>query len=116
MIATLRQTTTRAKVPTLGERLGYSLPASTGLTRAAWVNLNELAPGAFSLVREFIQEGAPSRITNGLCRHTVGKALDIQVLSYNDAVVVGQCSRKFVLEVGALILDMFMLPLQQGNG
>ena len=115
MIATLRQTTTRTRVPTLRERFGYPLAANTGLTRVAGVNLDELAPGAFSLVREFTQEVSPSSIVDGLRQHSACKALDIQIFDSNHAVAVDQYSRDFMLEVGPLVLNVRVLLLQGCN-
>ena len=102
-------------MPTFRERLRNPLAASAGLTRAARVNLDKLAPGTFSLVREFFQEVSPSSIVDGLRQHSACKSLDVQFLDNNHAVVVDQYSRDFVLEVGPLVLNVRVLSLQHGN-
>jgi hypothetical protein len=115
MIATLRQATTRATVPTLRKRLGDWSPANAGLTLTARVNLDELASGTFSLVRKFAQEGSPSSIVNGLRQHAAGESFDIQIFGNDDAVAVNQRSRDFVVKVGSLVLNLRVLSLQQHN-
>ena len=116
MIAPLRQTTTRTRMPTLRRRLRYSLPADAGLACAAWVNLDKHTPGALSLVRKFIQETTPSDIVDGLGQHAAGHAFDIEVFHGDHAVVIHQGSGDFVVKVVALILDVGMLTRQNCNG
>ena len=115
MIAALRQTTTRTRMPTLRERFRHSLPADAGLACAAWVNFDKHAPGALSLVRKFIQEAAPSDIVDGLGQHAAGHPFDLEVFHRDHAVVIHQGSGDFVVKVVALILDVGMLTRQNCN-
>jgi hypothetical protein len=112
MIATLRQTTTGTRMPTLRKRLRYSLPADAGLACAAWVHFDKHAPGALSLVRKFIQEATPTDIVDGLGQHAPGHPFDIEVFDGNHAVVIHQGSGDFVVKVVALMLDVGMLTRQ----
>ena len=103
-------------MPTLRERFSDSMSANARLARTARVNLDELAPGTFSLVRKFAQEVSPSGIIDGLGQHTAGQSLDVQVFDNNHTVVVDQHTAELVLEIGSLVLNMRVLPLQHGNG
>src|SRR5438477_2493761 len=103
MIATSRQAASWAIMPTIRECLGHVLPTHARLRRSVWVYLHQHSPGAFSLVREHLREGVPSRIVNGLRQHSTGEALYVQILDGDCAVLIYQLARQFVLEVGALV-------------
>jgi hypothetical protein len=103
-------------VPTIPKFLGNLCTAQAGLGRASGVYLNKLAPGAFSLVREFAQEGTPTSIVDGLGQHPAGKPFNVQTLDDDHAVIIHQHPTSFVMKIGTLVLDTRVLPLQHGNG
>src|SRR4051794_24815484 len=113
MIATSRQGASRAIVPTIHERFGHALPTNARLRRSAWVYLHQHSPGAFSLVREHLREGAPSRIVNRLGQYSTGETLYVQILDGDYAVLVDQLARQFVLKVSPLVPHVGVRALEQ---
>lgn len=113
MIATSRQSASRAIVPAIREGLRHPLPAQARLAGTARVNLHQHSPGAFSLVREHRNEHRPSGIVNGLRQHPTGESLDIQVLDRDQAVLVDQPARQLVLEIRPLVAHVDVGALEQ---
>lgn len=99
-----------------GERLSDCCPAKTGLRRTGRIYLNKHASGAFSLVRDHVQELRPSGIVNALGEHSACQTLDVQIFDRDQSVVVNDLSRLFVMEISALIADVVVPPLEQKHG
>src|SRR5690349_21602742 len=103
MIATSRQSATRAIMPAIGQSFAHSLPAQARLACPARVDLDYFAPGAFSLVRDHPKEHRPARIVDRLRQHSACEPLDVQILDGDHAVLVDQLAGELVVEVGSLI-------------
>src|ERR1035438_2389671 len=106
MIATSRQSASRAIVPPICKGLWHSLPTHSFLRRAARVNPYNSSTGAFSLVDQHCNEHRPSRIVNGLRQHAAGKSLHVQIFDGNQSVPV----------VAPLIPNGNVRPLEQPHG
>src|SRR5258708_6417150 len=99
MISLSRQSTRIALMPAVIKGLRDGRSAETGLARPARVNLDEITPGALSLGRDFIHEGSPPGIIDGLCQHSFGEPSDIQIFHGDQAVIINQLSRLFMMKV-----------------
>lgn len=103
MITICDQTARHTSVLPIGQPLPDGRAAGAGLARAAWVYLHQLTTGAFSLVREFVDEGRPSGIMNGLRQPTARKSFDVEVFYGDQAVAIDDLARELVVEVRATI-------------
>src|SRR5674476_1433797 len=116
MIATSRQSASRAIVPTIREGLRHALPAQASLACAPRVNLYNSPTGTCSLVDEHRNEHRPSGIVNRLRQHSTGESLHVQILNGDHAVIVDQLARQLVLEVSPLVAHVDVGPLKQPHG
>jgi hypothetical protein len=114
MISTDRQSAL-TPMPTLARSFGIQSAADTLLRSAAWVDLHQLPPGAFSLVRELLKKTRPSSILDKLRQLSVKQSSHIQIFDGNQSVSRNQPVRKFVVKVGSLISHVSMNALQFPN-
>src|SRR5215207_8192423 len=116
MVAIRRQTALRTLMPTLAEVFRRVRSAGACLTCAAWINLNQLASGARSLVLQLGEKGTPPGITDGLGKHSRRKSFDVQIFDGNQSVVVDQPTANLVLKVRPLFANVRVCLLQQQHG
>ena len=88
-------------MPAFPQSFRNFLPAETGLTGSVRRNLHKTAPGTFSLVRKFRQEGGPRRVGNALGQKTPAQTLDVQLLGNDPSVVADEPVGNLVLEIVA---------------
>lgn len=88
---------------------------ATGFGCRARVYQNDHTTGTFSLVRELLNQVAPSGIQNTLCEIPMHHARDGEVFKRDSVVAVGEIIRQLVQEVFALVADMFVLALEYRN-
>src|SRR5689334_24666081 len=116
MIPLSRQAALIALMPSDIKGLRDVRSTETCLARPARVNLDEITPGAFSLVRDFIHKCRPSGIVDGLCQHSAGKSFDVQIFDGDQAVTVNNFTRFLVMKIGALLSDVRVRALQKLHG
>ena len=101
------QTTARTEVDTLRQRQVLPMPArwvATVLRRVGGVDLDELATGAFCLVRQQREELPPRCIMNGLGETmVVDHLLDGTILNADDAVCVNHLTGFLMCEIAAAV-------------
>src|SRR5215213_9915095 len=102
-------------MPALAERLGRRRPAEAGLRSAPRVNLYQSAPGAFSLVRNLVDESRPPGIADTFGEHPPRQSPDVQIFDGDGAEIIDQPAADLVVKIGALILNMSMRLLQKLN-
>lgn len=112
MITRSRQSTRQAEMPAISQRLANLCATGTRLRSAGWVNPNEHAPGAFSLVRDHVQELSPSCIANRFREHAARQTLHVQIFGGNQPVLVYQRAREFVVKVRPLVANHNVGALQ----
>src|SRR5437773_457101 len=88
---------------------------ATGFGCTARVYQNDHTTGTFSLVREALNQIAPSGIQNTLCEMTMHHARDGEIFKRDTVVAVREIMRQLVQEVFALVADMFVLVLEDRN-
>jgi hypothetical protein len=115
MISTRRQTASEASVPTILKGLGHARSAETRLTGSARVNLDELATGACSLVRDESQKLRPPCIVDRLGQHPAGQPLDVQIFHRNQAETVDDLARFLVNKIRSLIANLNIRPLKKSH-
>lgn len=98
------------------DRLAYLRPAGTCLTCAAWIDFHQNAGGAFSLLRDLIDEASPSGIINRLAKPAASQSLNVQIFNSDQAVGVYNLARFLVMKVSALIADVIMPTLKNQHG
>src|SRR5258708_674977 len=116
MISLSRQSAHLAPMPPLAQVFPYVCAAETRLTRPARVYLDEITPGTCSLVRDFLHESSPSGIVDRLRQHSAGQPFDVQIFDGDQAVTINNFTRLLMMEIGALLLDMGMSPLEKLHG
>lgn len=72
------------------------------------VHFDQLTPGAFSLVRQFLEERTPRCIENLFGKNTFRHSFYVQLFDRNQVVSTNQVGRKFVLEIVSLIKNLLM--------
>ena len=70
------------------------------------IHLHKLASGAFCLVREFAEEGAPACIIYRTGHHPTRHPLDVQIFHGDNAVAVHQPTADVVVKGRALVADL----------
>lgn len=114
MITIRNQATRRTMMYSRGERLADFCPTQTCLRCATGGDFHEHAPGALSLVREHEKKVRPSSIANRLGEVVISHhAFDVQIFDRNQAVLINDLARLFVMKVAALIADMIVETLKQ---
>src|SRR5207253_4343450 len=103
MISGSRQPTINALMPTLAQGLGYACPTETSLRRATRINLHDYPASFFRFAEQFVDEGRPSGIIDGLGEHSRCQAFDIQIFDGNQAVLINQRPRYLMVEISALV-------------
>lgn len=97
------------------ESLANFCPTQTGLRRATRIDFHEHAPGTLSLVREHEEKVRPSSIVNTLREHSTRQAFDVQIFNSDQAVVIYDFTRLFVVKVSTLITNVIVKALKQQN-
>lgn len=113
MISTSRQPASLAVVPTVGQRLANFYATETGLTRTRRVYLNKHTLGAFSLIRDHVQESPPASIVNTLGKTGSCQSLDVQILSRDQTVGVNHGTAQIVVKIRPLSAYQSMSRLKQ---
>jgi hypothetical protein len=116
MITRSRQSTIQTKMPPIGERLADFCATDARLRSASGIHSNKHAPGAFSLVRDHVQELSPACIIDRLREHPRSQAFYIQILDRDQSVFVDQLPRFFVVKVRALTADVSVYALKNLHG
>ena len=104
--------TVRARVPADGQALLDQCPAAaTGLRGVRRIDGDDPATGACCLVRQDGEEGAPPRVTNGLCQmmilHHIGR---LEVLVIDRVVLTNERQRCLVVKVRSLASHLSDAP------
>ena len=113
MIATSRQPAVRASVPTIRKGLWHVRSTEACLRSAASIGGSELSPGTCSLVRETEKEQRPCSVVDGLCQHSGGESLNIQIFNRNQSEPIDNLARFFVSEISSLVANVGVGPLEQ---
>jgi len=116
MIAIRRQPARETQMPALSERLANPCAAQACLRSTARVNFHEYAPGALSLVREHKKKVGPPSVVDGLSEHSRREAFHVQIFDCNQAVLIDDLARFFVMKVAALVANVIMESLKQQDG
>lgn len=95
-------------MPTISQCFSHYRAADTFLTAASCGRLHQDSPSILSFVRNLLEETAPCRIVNGLCQHSTGKTLDVQIFNSDNAIAIHKPATQLVLKVVALIEDLAM--------
>lgn len=94
--------------------LGNPVSASgADLTCAPWVYFDQLAPGAFSLVRQHPNQSSKSRVTEistktsslSIVSTEVDQLLNIQILDTDCVILIDQFSRDFIVCPSPALMD-----------
>ena len=115
MIATSRQSASRAIVPAIRKTLWHARTTQASLRSSARVYFHQPPASVFCFVGEHIDEFRPSCVLDGLRQHSAGKPLHIQIFDGDETVLVDQLARCLVLEVAPLVFHMHMRALKQSN-
>lgn len=115
MITRSRQSAVQAQMPALRQSLADFCATSTYLRRAARIDLHHDTSSVSSFVREFENESRPSNIINRLREHSRSQTLYVQILDRDQAVLVDDLSRFFVMKVRALRPDMGVNLLEDNH-
>ena len=97
-------------MPTLRKRLGDGRSAHARLAGSTRIDLYQLSPGAYSLVREFGKERVPSGVVDGASQHSLRKSFDVEIFHTNQPVVFHQPAAEMMIKGGTLISDFFGAP------
>ena len=116
MIATSRQPAGTAIVPTIRKHLRHARSAHTHLGGSASIDLPELPPGAFCLVRDKVQKHRPTGIVNGLRQHPGGKPFHVQILDRDHTETINDPAGFPVLKICPLIGNINVRPLKAQYG
>ena len=86
-----------------GERLEHHTPtARASLSRPVWINSGYQSTGTHSLVLQHIQELSPTGVPHTLGNVAAAEPTDVQIFDGDEAILLHQASREFVLEVPAV--------------
>src|ERR1051326_3724643 len=116
MITIRRQAAVATQMPALRKRLADFCAASASLRSSAWINFHEHAPGTLSLVREHKKKVGPSGIVNRFSEHAARESFDVEIFDRDQAMLINNLSRFFMVEVTALIANVVMKSLKQQDG
>jgi hypothetical protein len=100
----------------VGEQFPHGCTTKTSLTRACWVDLDQSATGAFSLVRHLGEKGSPTDILHGLRKHATCKTFNIQLFDDEDSEVSNQFERLYVLKLISQTPDSRVNFFEQRDG
>lgn len=101
-------------VPPLTQYFCDNHPATTtNLARAGWVHPHYRPTSVLSFVDQFCEKTTPTDISNRLRQHTTSQSLYIQLLDRDQPISLNQSMRCFVMEIGALMLNMAVCQLQK---
>lgn len=89
---------------------------ATALAGATRIDRHEQTTGTLSLVRQLGEKTAPTGIVHSLGQHSTGQAFDIQIFDGNQAKVLHQPMRQFVVEVLTLVANVRVSGLKLPHG
>lgn len=116
MISMETQPTFRTMMLTNAKIFLFSVSTlGTILARVSGINLDQLTPGAFSLVREFLDKGTPTRIVNLFSESHSRKTFDVEIFDRDQVVMLNKMRRDLVLKIGTLIENLLMNVAENGN-
>lgn len=116
MITISNQATSCTAMHAHSERLADLCPAGTRLTCATRIDLHQQPTSIYRFVGKHVYEVVPSSIIDGLAQPATSKPFYIEILDSDQAVLIYELSRFFVMKVTALIADMVMKSRQKYNG
>jgi hypothetical protein len=90
--------------------------ATTAPGCAGRVHSKEVAPGTFSLVRNLVDEHAPSGICYGLGKKPASQSLNVQILNCNRAEVGNDSLTNLVMKIRSLVANVCLSALQKLHG
>lgn len=115
MITRKRQPTVKTEMPALRQCLTYFRSASACLAGASWINFHKHAPSIFRFVREHKQKVRPPSIVDRLREHPARQSFDVQIFNGNQAVLINDLPRLFMVKVPALIANVVVKALKQNR-
>jgi hypothetical protein len=95
-------------LPLVERLLGDSPALGAGLRGPTWIDLDDFAPGALSLVCDHLDECAPRCVVNVFGQHSASETLDVDVFERDATESVDKLPAFVVQEVSAGICDAVM--------
>jgi len=112
---TVENASARTAVRTLGQRFrGDRVALRAFSAGSSWVDFDQFATGAFSLIANERNELAPRGIIDRLRKNAAGEALNVQSLDRDATKAVNDLSGVLVQEVAAGIGNVRMMPSNCG--